>query len=151
MPFFVVTVCRELKIITCPWFPLTYVKCLSVFLMWTGEKLTVLRTDSMVTSNFTYFLNRKLKIDVEQLNSLGRVAQSLYSDWLRAEWSGNRIPVGMRFSAPVQTGPGAHPACCIMVIKRFPGVECGRGVTLTPHPFLVPRSKNRLQLYLYSP
>jgi len=23
----------------------------------------------------------------------------------------------------------------------FPGVRCGRGVTLTPHPFLVPRSK----------
>jgi hypothetical protein len=26
----------------------------------------------------------------------------------------------------------------------FPGVESGRGVTLTPHPVLVPRSKNRL-------
>jgi hypothetical protein len=25
----------------------------------------------------------------------------------------------------------------------FPGVESGRGVTLTPHPLLVPRSKNR--------
>jgi hypothetical protein len=24
----------------------------------------------------------------------------------------------------------------------FPGVESGRGVTLTPHPLLVPRSKN---------
>jgi hypothetical protein len=24
----------------------------------------------------------------------------------------------------------------------LPGVESGRGVTLTPHPFLVPRSKN---------
>jgi len=23
----------------------------------------------------------------------------------------------------------------------FPGVRCGRGVTLTPHPLLVPRSK----------
>jgi hypothetical protein len=28
----------------------------------------------------------------------------------------------------------------------FPGVESGRGVTLTPHPLLVPRSKNRLSL-----
>jgi hypothetical protein len=24
-------------------------------------------------------------------------------------------------------------------------------VTLTPHPFLVPRSENRVELYLYSP
>jgi hypothetical protein len=28
----------------------------------------------------------------------------------------------------------------------FPGVESGRGVTLTPHPLLVPRSKNRVEL-----
>jgi hypothetical protein len=30
-------------------------------------------------------------------------------------------------------------------------VESGRGVTLTPHPFLMLRSKNRVELYLYSP
>jgi hypothetical protein len=28
----------------------------------------------------------------------------------------------------------------------FPGVESDRGVTLTPHPLLVPRSKNRISL-----
>jgi hypothetical protein len=33
----------------------------------------------------------------------------------------------------------------------FPGVESGRGVTLTHHPFLMPRSKNRVQLYFCSP
>jgi hypothetical protein len=33
----------------------------------------------------------------------------------------------------------------------FPGVESGRGVTLTPHPRLVPRSKNGVELYLCSP
>ena len=33
----------------------------------------------------------------------------------------------------------------------FPDVESERGVTLTPHPLLVPRSKNRVELYLYSP
>jgi hypothetical protein len=30
----------------------------------------------------------------------------------------------------------------------FPGVESGRGVTLTPRPLLVPRSKNRVELYV---
>jgi hypothetical protein len=34
------------------------------------------------------------------------------SDWLRVGRSGDRIPVGARFSTPVQTGPGAHPASC---------------------------------------
>jgi hypothetical protein len=32
----------------------------------------------------------------------------------------------------------------------FRGVEIGRGVTLTPHPLLVPKSKNRVELYLSS-
>ena len=44
------------------------------------------------------------------------------------------------FSAPVQTGPGAHPASCTMGTGSFPGVKSGRGVTLTPHPLLVPWS-----------
>jgi hypothetical protein len=43
--------------------------------------------------------------------------------------------VEARFSAPVQTGPGAHPASCTMGTGPFPGVESGRGVTMTPHPF----------------
>ena len=40
-----------------------------------------------------------------------------------------------RFSAPVQTGPGAHLASCKMGTGSFPGVKSGRGVKLTPHPF----------------
>jgi hypothetical protein len=54
--------------------------------------------------------------------------------------SGDRIPVGARFSARVQTGPGAHPASCTMGTGSFLGVNCCRGVTLTSHPLLVPRS-----------
>jgi len=42
---------------------------------------------------------------------------------LRAERSGDRIPVEARFSAPVQTGPGAHPASCTMDTGSFSGVE----------------------------
>jgi len=47
----------------------------------------------------------------------------------------------VRFSAPVQTGPEAHPASCKMGTGSFPGVRCCRGVTLTPHPLQVQRSK----------
>jgi len=43
-----------------------------------------------------------------------------------------KIPAGARFSAPVHTGPEAHPASCTMGTGSFPGVRCGRGVTLTP-------------------
>jgi hypothetical protein len=36
---------------------------------------------------------------------------------------------GARFSAPVQTGPGAHPASCTMGTGSLPGVKRpGRGV-----------------------
>jgi len=48
---------------------------------------------------------------------------------------------GARFSAPFQTGPQTHPASCKMGTESFPGVRCGRGVTLTPNLLLVPRSK----------
>jgi hypothetical protein len=47
---------------------------------------------------------------------------------------------GVRFSALVQTGLGAHPASCTMGTGSFPGVKSAQGVTLTPHPLLVPWS-----------
>ena len=47
---------------------------------------------------------------------------------------------GARFSAPVQTGPGAHPASRVIGTRSFPGVKSDRGVILTPHPLLVPWS-----------
>ena len=59
---------------------------------------------------------------------------------LRVGRSGDRITVEARFSAPVQTGPGAYPASCTMGTGFFLGVNSGRGVTLTPHPLLVPWS-----------
>jgi hypothetical protein len=42
-----------------------------------------------------------------------------------------------RFFAPVQTGPGGHPASCTIGTGSFPGAKSGRGVTLTPQPPLV--------------
>ena len=62
---------------------------------------------------------------------------------------GIEIPVGgTRFSAPVHTGPGAHPASCIMGTGFFPGVKSNRGVTLTPHPLLVPWSRKSRDVHL---
>ena len=58
--------------------------------------------------------------------------------------------MGPRFSAPVQTGPGAHPASCKMGTGSFPEVKGGRGVTLTSHPFQC-RGQERVEVYLYSP
>ena len=55
---------------------------------------------------------------------------------------------GARFSAPVQTGLGAHPASCTMGTGSFPGVMSGRGVTLTTHPLLVPRSWKSRAIHL---
>jgi len=50
------------------------------------------------------------------------------------------IPVGFRFSSPVQTGPGAHPASYTMGTGSFAGVKRpGRGVDQPSH--LVPLLK----------
>jgi len=57
---------------------------------------------------------------------------------------------GARFSAPVQTNPGAHPASCTMGTGSFPGVKSGRGVTLTLHPLLVPWSRKSTAIPLFS-
>jgi len=73
--------------------------------------------------------------------SVGTYGSMQKSEELVSEMSGDRIPVGARFSAPVQTGPGAHPASCTMGTGSFPGVKSGWGVTLSPHAPLVPSSR----------
>ena len=56
---------------------------------------------------------------------------------------------GARFSAPVQTGPEAHPTSCTMGSGSFPGVQRpGRDVDHPPH--LAPRSKKE-QSYTSTP
>ena len=57
---------------------------------------------------------------------------------------------GARFSAPVQTGPGAHPASHTMGTGSFPGVKrMGRGFEhSSPSSSQV---KERVQLYIHSP
>ena len=49
--------------------------------------------------------------------------------------SGDRIPVGVKYSAPVQTCRGTYPASCTMGTGSFPGVKRpGRGAD--PHTHL---------------
>ena len=69
-------------------------------------------------------------------------------DSLRAGESVDRIPVGARFSALVQTGPGAHPASYTVGTRSFPGVKRpGRGAD---HPPLCNAEvKERVEAYLY--
>ena len=73
---------------------------------------------------------------------------SRYRDWLRAGCSGDRIPVGARYSALLQNGPGAHPASCKIGTGFFLWVKSGRGVTLTPLPLLVPWSRKSIAIPL---
>jgi len=60
------------------------------------------------------------------------------------------MPVGARFSVPVQPGSGAHTASYTMGTGSFPGVKRpGRGVDHPSPPSA--EVKERVQLYLYSP
>ena len=71
---------------------------------------------------------------------------SRYSDSLRAGRSGDRIPVWARFSAPVQTGPGGHPASCTMGTGSFPRVKRpGRGANPST-PIFSAEVLNRVEL-----
>jgi len=58
--------------------------------------------------------------------------------------------VGARFSAPIQTGPEAHPASYATGTGSFPGVKRpGQGVDHPPTSSA--EVKERVELYLYSP
>ena len=58
--------------------------------------------------------------------------------------------LGARFSAPFQTGPGAHSASYAMVTGSFPGVKRpGSGVDHPPPSSA--QTEGRVELYIYSP
>jgi hypothetical protein len=64
--------------------------------------------------------------------------------------SGDQIPVGARFSAPIRTVPGARPASYTMGTRSTLQVKWpGHGVN-HPHPPIT-KVKGRVQLYFYSP
>jgi hypothetical protein len=75
---------------------------------------------------------------------------SRYSDWLQTGRSGDRIPGRREFPLLFRPalGPIQPPEQWVPGLSL--GVESGRDMTLTPHPLLVPRSKNRVAMPLLS-
>jgi len=113
----------------------TYNRCLQVgrsivCRLYIAQRFILTQEDICIFLNIFYTCN---------INSLWARYLSRYSDWLRAGRSGIESQWGRDFP-PVQTGPGAHPASCTIGTGSFPGLKCSRGVLLTTHPLLVPRS-----------
>jgi hypothetical protein len=52
-----------------------------------------------------------------------------------------KVPVGARFSTPMQKGPGAYPAFSSTVKGSLSRGLNNRDVALTTHPHLAPRVK----------
>jgi len=71
------------------------------------------------------------------------------SDSLRAGRSTDRILVGARLSAPIQTGPGTHPASYTKAPGHSQGLSA-RGMAMTTHTQIQLRL-NRVELHIYSP
>ena len=90
------------------------------------------------------------KGNCSKLRSSAVLLLCLLGDSLLTGRSGDRIPLGARFSAPVQSGPGAHSSSYRMGTGSFPGVKRpGRGFDHPP-----PSSaevEGRVELYICSP
>ena len=56
-----------------------------------------------------------------------------------------------RFSTPIQTGPGAHPASCTMGTRSFPGGKEWPGCDADPSPPSSAIGHERVELYVCSP
>jgi len=81
---------------------------------------------------------------VGQKSAVGiAISYGLGSTEIESQW-------GARFSAPVQTGPEAHPASYTMGTGSFPGVK-RRGRDVDHPPLSNAEIKERVQLYLCSP
>jgi len=93
-----------------------------------------LQNDSF--SNLTYFLLSEPFIFMGRDSSVSIATRyGLAGPGIESRW-------GARFSAPVQTDPGSHPASWTMGTGFFlGGVKSGRGVALTTDHHLVPRLK----------
>ena len=81
---------------------------------------------------------------------VGPGERSRYSDLLQAGRFGDRMPLGARFSAHVQTGLGTLPASCAVRTVSLSWGQSGRGVALTTIPSSA-EVIERVELYLFFP
>ena len=101
-----------------------------------------LRSFSNKLLNIIYIYICSKPFSMPYIRYTGPRQLSQYSNQPRAGWSRDRIPVWARFSAPVQTGPVAHPASYTMGTASFLRLkQLKRGVHHLPH--LTPRLKSR--------
>jgi hypothetical protein len=98
-----------------------------------------LRKSRSVCSNRHYFALILLEIS-RPMPSYGPGSVVSIASSYGLDGPGIEFRWGARFSAPVHSGSGPHLASCTMGTRAFTGVKSGHGVTLTPHPLLVPWS-----------
>ena len=107
------------------------------------EKVAVF--DGTITIYFTVYLRMTLEyMQAGRSQSVQRLATAWTVQGSNPEGGG-----AARFSAPVQTDPGAHPASYTMGTGSFPGVKRpGRGVE-HPLPYSA-EAEEREELHIYS-
>jgi hypothetical protein len=125
---------------------------LHAFMAWTVVTLrfTNINAKSSVWSRNTVFRHRLsyALINVKLLfrfrvSSVGiGISYGLDGPGIESQW-------GAKFSAHVQTGPGAHPASCTMGTASFLGVKAA-GTWRWPSTPSSAEVKERVDLYLYS-
>ena len=99
--------------------------------------------------NFVIYLNSPIRFTPAWICRPGRLSR--YSVSQQAGRSGDRIPVLARFSTPVHTGPGTHPASYTRGTGSFPGVKRpGRVLDHQPPPHFSVEVKERVELNLCS-
>jgi len=77
------------------------------------------KTNGNIFATCSY--KRVKKIKLVQIRHMSIFVSHRSLMWLGAGRSGDRIPVGARFSAPVQPGPGIHRASCMCTISLSQG------------------------------
>ena len=110
---------------------------------------------SIFSAKWKWLVNHWIRVWIaDKIDNMFMVIKICISTYkrhsLRAWRSGDRNPVGARFSAPVQTGPGAHPASCTMGNGSFPWVKRPRRGAAHPLPSSA-EVEGRVELYIYSP